>query len=93
MLGIHSTQSMIPPADRQNLSHRTKVRYVELKDYGNPDCLREIYGKLTVMLADSQAGKCWRHKYRRKKRKPFCNGTDTGSNFTRSEKEQTSDGC
>ena len=34
MFYFHPAQSTIPPADRQSLSHR-----VELKDYGNPDCL------------------------------------------------------
>ena len=28
-----------------------------------------------------------------KKRKPTCNGLDTGSNFARLEREQTSRGC
>jgi hypothetical protein len=49
MVGCHPAQSKNPPADRQNLSHR-----VELKDYGNPDCLH-VSGKRTVMLADRQA--------------------------------------
>ena len=29
----------------------------------------------------------------RKKRRPPCNGVDTGSNFARPERELTSDGC
>ena len=33
---FHPTHSTIPPADRQNLSHR-----VELIVYGNPDCLHK----------------------------------------------------
>jgi hypothetical protein len=50
MLYYHPTWSTIPPADRQNLSHR-----VDLKDYGNPDCLHKEGGKRAVMRADRQA--------------------------------------
>jgi hypothetical protein len=49
MFDFHPAQTKIPPANRQNLSHRVK-----LKDYGNPDCLHAS-GKLPVMVAHGQA--------------------------------------
>jgi hypothetical protein len=47
-----------------------------------------FYGKPTVRKADRQVG-----KGDRRKRKPSCNGADTGSKFARLEREQTSDRC
>jgi hypothetical protein len=69
-LPFRSAQPMIPPADRQILSH--PVKSVE---HGKPDCLRGS-GNQTVRGGDRQAGRgC------RKKRRPLCNGADRGSKF------------
>jgi hypothetical protein len=47
-----------------------------------------LRGKRTARNADGGAGRgC------RRKRKPCCNGADTGSGFARHENEQTSDRC
>ena len=66
-LMIRSAQSMIPPADRQLLSHRNVI----LAELGKPDCLHES-GNRPVRAGHRQAGKRgWR------KRMPDCNDLDT----------------
>ena len=71
-----SAQSMIPPADRQILSHQNVI----LAELGKPDCLRES-GNRPARAGDKQAGKRgW------SKRMPFCNGADRGSKFALTRK-------
>jgi len=54
---------------------------------GNPVSLLVPSGPCAVRHAHGGAGLgCW------KKRTPYCNGTDTGLNVTRPEREPTSDG-
>ena len=75
-LMLRSAQSMIPPADRQILSHQNVI----LAEPGKPDCLREN-GNRPARAGDRQAGKRgWR------KRMPFCNGADRGSKFALTRK-------
>ena len=66
-------QSMIPPADRQILSHRVKS-----VEHGKPDCLHASGNR---PAGDRQAGMgCW------KKRMAGCNCRHTGFNVTRPER-------
>ncbi|WP_207689794.1 hypothetical protein [Desulfonema limicola] len=72
---IRSTQSIIPPADRQILSHRVKS-----VEHGKPDCLRKC-GNRPARAGHRQAGMgSW------KKRMPCCNGADRGSKFALTRK-------
>jgi len=73
---LHSAQSMIPPADRQILSHRNVI----LAKLGKPDCLHES-GNRPVRAGHRQAGKRgWR------KRMLSCNEADRGSKFALTRK-------
>jgi len=72
---FRSAQSMIPPADRQTLSHRVKS-----VEHGKPDCLRKC-GNRPARAGRRQAGMGGR-----KKRKPCCNGADKGSKFALTRK-------
>ena len=69
------TQSAIPPANRQILSH--PVKSVE---HGKPDCLH-ANGNRLAGEGDRQAGMGGR-----KKRMPSCNETDRGSEFAPTRK-------
>ena len=69
------TQSAIPPANRQILSH--PVKSVE---HGKPDCLH-ANGNRLAGEGDRQAGMGGR-----KKRMPSCNETDRGSKFAPTRK-------
>ena len=70
---------MIPPADRQALTH-----CVLKAELGKPVFL-PLLGQLTERKTYGNAGRGgWR------KRMPTCNGLDTGSRFARLEREQTS---
>ena len=69
-VAIRSTQSMIPPAERQTLSHRVKSM-----EHGKPDCLRAS-GNRPARAGHRQAGRGgW------KKRMLSCNEIDKGSKF------------
>jgi hypothetical protein len=72
---FRSTQSMIPPAERQILSHRVKS-----VEHGKPDCLRKC-GNRPARAGYGQAGMGgW------KKRMPSCNESDRGSKFALTRK-------
>ena len=74
-LEFRSTQSTIPPVDRQILSHQVKS-----VEHGKPDCLREC-GNRPARAGDRQAGMGgW------KKRMPSCNEADKGSKFALTRK-------
>jgi hypothetical protein len=67
-----------PPAERSDLTYTGTHA-----ERGKPDVLP--LGRAVARPTDGAAGKgC------RKKRKPRCNGADTGSRFARRESEQTS---
>jgi hypothetical protein len=71
-------QMLRPRRRRRNLTHSGKQA-----EQGKPDALP--LGRTVARPTDGAAGKgCWR------KRRPHCNGVDTGSKFARRENEQTS---